>query len=75
MASRRRGKLILLTLGWQRAAVAAGDDDLSPSSLNDGDWLLWWLSNDREGTDGSGGPRESFRDGQLGTRGCTLAWG
>jgi hypothetical protein len=30
--------------------VVAGDGGLSPPSLSDGDRLLWWLSNDEEGT-------------------------
>jgi hypothetical protein len=44
-------------LGRQRAVVAAGDDGLSPLSLSDGDWLLWRISNDGEGTEEGGGPR------------------
>jgi hypothetical protein len=52
----------------------ASDGGLSPSSLSDGDRLLWWISNDGEGTDGSGGPWGSFQDGRLGTGGSTLAW-
>jgi hypothetical protein len=51
--------------------VVAGDGGLSPSILSGGDRLLWWLSKNGEGTDGSGGPRGSFRDGWLGTRGIT----
>jgi hypothetical protein len=57
MASRQRGELILLTLGRQQVMVVAGDGSLSPSCLSNGDQLLWWLSNDGEGTDRSGGPR------------------
>jgi hypothetical protein len=40
--------------------LAVGDGGLSPSILSSGDWLLWWLSSNGEGTDGSGGPRGSF---------------
>jgi hypothetical protein len=69
-----RNKLILLTLGWQRAAVAAVDGGLSPSSLSEDDRLLWWSSNDEEDTDGSGGLQGSFRNGWLGTGGSTPAW-
>jgi hypothetical protein len=74
MASRRCGKLIFLTLGQQRAAVVAGNGGLSPLSLSDGDRLLWWFSNDEEGTDGSGGPRGRCQDGRLNTGGSTPAW-
>jgi hypothetical protein len=60
MTSSRRGKIVLLTFKKWRTMVVAGDDGLSPLSLSDGDQLLWWLSNDGEGTDGSGGPWGSF---------------
>jgi hypothetical protein len=63
----------LAHLQTAQAMVAAGDGGLSPSSLSDGNRLLLWLSNDGEGTDGSDGPRGSFRDGWLGTGGITLA--
>jgi hypothetical protein len=68
-----RNKLIFLTLGWSRAAVAAVDGGLSPSSLSEDDRLLWWRSNDEEGTGGSGRLQGSFRNGQLGTGGSTPA--
>jgi hypothetical protein len=54
--------------------LTLGDEGLSSSSLSDGDCLLLWLSNDGEGTDRSGGPRGTFRDGWLGTGGSTTAW-
>jgi hypothetical protein len=36
----------LLTFEQLWAMVVAGDGGLSPSSLRNGDRLLWWLSND-----------------------------
>jgi hypothetical protein len=70
----RRGEIVLLNFKQRRAMVAASDGGLSPFSLSSGDWLLWSLSNDREGTEGSGGPRGSFHDGWLSKGGSTPAW-
>jgi hypothetical protein len=64
----------LLTFDQRHVMDVAGDGGLSSSRFSDDDRLLWWLSNDGEGTDRIGGPRGSFQDGWLGAGGSTPAW-
>jgi hypothetical protein len=73
-ALQRCRKTVLLTLGWRQEAVATSDDSLPSPNSGNGDQLLWWLSNDGEGTNWSGGPQQISQDTWFGMGGSTPMW-
>jgi hypothetical protein len=62
MFSDQCGELVLPTLGWQRATMAAGDGEAVPPKLGIDIEKLWCSSGEDEGTKGGGGLQRSFWD-------------
>jgi hypothetical protein len=63
MTSWRHGDIDLLTLGWQRTAVAVGDGEASRLALGLVTSNIRCSSSEDEGTKGGGGLWRSFLDG------------